>query len=67
FSLGKTLLIHDRENTQEIKLTRLLESSGSISQYQFVHLDENAAAKMKEDQNDLDDDSDYESLWSTLI
>jgi hypothetical protein len=67
FSLGKTLLINDGETSQEIKLTRLLESSGSISQYQFVHLDENASSKLKDDQNDMDDDSDYESLWSTLI
>ncbi|MEJ2621279.1 MAG: hypothetical protein P8163_13745 [Candidatus Thiodiazotropha sp.] len=67
FSLGKTLLINDGETTQEVKLTRLLESSGSISQYQFVHLDESAAQKMKDDRNDLDSDSDYESLWSTLI
>ncbi|MES9942427.1 MAG: hypothetical protein ABW104_08690 [Candidatus Thiodiazotropha sp. 6PLUC2] len=67
FSVGKTLLINDGENTQEIKLTRLLESSGSISQFQFVHLDENASATNKDDQDDLDDDSDFESLWSTLI
>jgi hypothetical protein len=67
FSLGKKLLINDGENTQEIKLTRLLESSGSISQFQFVHLDEGSSSKGNGDQDDFDDDSDYESLWSTLI
>ncbi|MEJ2609607.1 MAG: hypothetical protein P8179_05825 [Candidatus Thiodiazotropha sp.] len=67
FSLGKILLINDGENTQEIKLTRLLESSGSISQYQFIHLDEQAKSSDKDDSDDFDNDSDYESLWSTLI
>jgi hypothetical protein len=67
FSLGKKLLINDGENTQEIKLTRLLESSGSFSQYQFVRLDEKLSSSQKDDRDDLDDDSDYESLWSTLI
>lgn len=67
FSLGKTLLINDGESPREIKLTRVLESSGSISQFQFIHLDENATANNKDDSDDLEDDSDYESLWSTLI
>ena len=67
FSLGKKLLINDGENTQEIKLTRLLESSGSISQFQFVHLDDKGASISKDENDDFDDDSDYESLWSTLI
>jgi cyclic-di-GMP-binding protein len=67
FTLGKKLLINDGENSQEIKLTRLLESTGSISQFQFVRLDEKTKTPPTEDQNDIDDDSDYESLWSTLI
>jgi hypothetical protein len=67
FNLGMKLLVNDGENSQEIKLTRLLESTGSISQYQFVHLDESTSAKSHEGDDDMDDDSDYESLWSTLI
>ncbi|MET0026727.1 MAG: hypothetical protein ABW101_03755 [Candidatus Thiodiazotropha sp.] len=67
FSLGKRLLINDGENSQEIKLTRLLESTGSISQFQFVRLEEKTRTSPKEEKNGLDDDSDYESLWSTLI
>ena len=64
FELGKVLLINDGENSQEIKLTRLLESSGSISQYQFIYLDDSSTED--ENENEDDNDSDFESLWSTL-
>ncbi|MCU7919380.1 MAG: hypothetical protein KZQ95_13640 [Candidatus Thiodiazotropha sp. (ex Epidulcina cf. delphinae)] len=67
FSLGKTLQINDGENAREIKLTRLLESSGAISQFQFIYLDQQSAPKENKDGgDDIDDDSDFESLWSTL-
>ncbi|MET0067970.1 MAG: hypothetical protein ABW076_16620 [Candidatus Thiodiazotropha sp.] len=67
FTLGKRLLINDGENSQEIKLTRLLESTGSVSQFQFAHLDEKTRKPEKTRTNDPDEDSDFESLWSTLI
>jgi hypothetical protein len=45
FKAGDLLILNDRGRTREIKLTRLLESSGAISQYQFIDLDGPAADK----------------------
>ncbi|MES9994249.1 MAG: hypothetical protein ABW098_20050 [Candidatus Thiodiazotropha sp.] len=64
FEVGKVVSISDGENSKKIKLTRLLESSGSISQFQFIYLDDPAAAGEKDDESG--DDSDFDSLWSTL-
>ncbi|MCU7840280.1 MAG: hypothetical protein KZQ82_05505 [Candidatus Thiodiazotropha sp. (ex Lucinoma annulata)] len=66
FSLGKILLINDGENSREIKLTRLLESSGSISQFQFIYIDQQSPPKSYNDGENLDDDSGFDSLWSNL-
>ncbi|MCU7906581.1 MAG: hypothetical protein KZQ76_12210 [Candidatus Thiodiazotropha sp. (ex Epidulcina cf. delphinae)] len=67
FSLGKTLRINDGENTKEIKLTRLLESSGAIAQFQFIYPDRQSASQNNKDDSDgLDENSDFETLWSTL-
>jgi hypothetical protein len=63
FDLGTVLLVNDGENNKQIKLTRMLESSGSISQYQFIYLDDTTAS---ESENDDDNDSDFDGLWSTL-
>ncbi len=64
FELGKVLTINDGENSQEIKLTRLLESSGSISQYQFIYLDNVSSSSESDDEEESD--SDFDGLWSTL-
>ncbi|MES9813748.1 MAG: hypothetical protein ABW161_12930 [Candidatus Thiodiazotropha sp.] len=64
FELGNVLSVNDGENNKQIKLTRLLESSGSISQYQFIYLD--SASTAAESENDDDSDSDFDGLWSTL-
>ncbi|MGD8911192.1 MAG: hypothetical protein PVI97_11230 [Candidatus Thiodiazotropha sp.] len=64
FELGKVLLVNDGEEDKRIKLTRTLESSGSITQYQFIYLDDVSASS--EGENDDDNDSDFEGLWSTL-
>jgi hypothetical protein len=64
FDLGKVLLVNDGENDRQIKLTRILESTGSISQYQFIYLD--SASTTPDSDNDDDHDSEFDGLWSTL-
>jgi hypothetical protein len=64
FDLGKVLLVNDGENTNQIKLTRILESSGSISQFQFIYLDDTNITP--EDDDGDENDSDFDGLWSTL-
>ncbi|MEW8506485.1 MAG: hypothetical protein AB2598_07250 [Candidatus Thiodiazotropha sp.] len=65
FDVGKVVSISDGENDKEIKLTRLLESSGSISQFQFIYLDDLADSE-DDKEDDTGGDSDFDSLWSTL-
>jgi hypothetical protein len=65
FELGKVLLVNDGENNKHIKLTRILESNGSISQFQFVYLDDTRTSS-DEGGDSGDSDADFDSLWSTL-
>ena len=65
FKLGNELRINEGENLREIKLTRLLEASGAISQFQFVYLDHSDIPD-QEEQSDGLDDTDFDQLWSTL-
>jgi hypothetical protein len=64
FDLGTVLTVNDGENTKQIKLTRILESSGSISQFQFIYLDDTSISS-EEDEGD-ESDTDFDGLWSTL-
>ncbi|MEN8178972.1 MAG: hypothetical protein ABFS39_10160 [Pseudomonadota bacterium] len=67
FDVGDLLTIDDEKSTREIKLTRLLESSGAISQFQFIHLDNQSLPDNDENEDDeLGGDSDFDNLWSTL-
>ncbi|MEW8334703.1 MAG: hypothetical protein AB2558_04185 [Candidatus Thiodiazotropha sp.] len=66
FDIGRIVSIDNGEESKDIKLTRLLESSGSISQYQFIYLDDAAAASEDEKDDETGNDSDFDSLWSTL-
>jgi hypothetical protein len=67
FKVGDLLTLDEKSNTRKIKLTRLLESSGAISQFQFIYLDQPEFGKKP-----VDDDAepeghvDFENLWSTL-
>jgi hypothetical protein len=64
FELGKVLSVNDGENCKQIKLTRILESSGSISQFQFIYLDD---ANTSSDEDSAEEsDTDFDGLWSTL-
>lgn len=70
FNVGDLLIIDDKKSTREVKLTRLLESSGAISQFQFVYLDNPELQDKDEtfegDDDDIQDDSEFDNLWTTL-
>lgn len=66
FRLGNVLIVNEGENMREIKLTRLLEASGAISQFQFVYLDEGGVTESDESQEGFGEDTDFDNLWSTL-
>jgi hypothetical protein len=66
FKLGSELQVNEGENLREIKLTRLLETSGAISQYQFVYLDHTDTPDQDEADDGFGDDTDFDNLWSTL-
>jgi hypothetical protein len=66
FTLGNQLQVNEGENLREIKLTRLLEASGAISQFQFVYLDHNDLPDQDESEEGFGDDTDFDNLWSTL-
>ncbi len=66
FKLGNHLLINEGENLREIKLTRLLEASGSVSQFQFVYLDHRDQPEQDDAEDGFGEDTDFDNLWSTL-
>ncbi len=66
FELGNQLEVNEGENLREIKLTRLLESSGAIAQYQFVYLDHNDLPDQDDSDEGFGEDTDFDNLWSTL-
>jgi hypothetical protein len=65
FKLGDLLEVNEGENLREIKLTRLMEASGSVSQFQFAYLDQSESSDSEESQ-DESSDSDFDNLWSNL-
>ncbi|MGD8587642.1 MAG: hypothetical protein PVG22_02320 [Chromatiales bacterium] len=67
FKTGDLLSLQDQGQNREIKLTRLLESSGSISQFQFTYLDGPAFDKGSDNKRDgLEGIEDFEQLWPCL-
>jgi hypothetical protein len=66
FKVGDLLILDDCGLSHEIKLTRLLESSGAITQFQFIYLDGPRKGKPGTDNNGFGDGEDFEHLWSTL-
>jgi hypothetical protein len=65
FKLGDLLVVNEGENLREIKLTRLMEASGAVSQFQFAYLDQSDSSDKEESQED-NSDSDFDNLWSNL-
>lgn len=67
FNVGDLVTIDDGQSVREVKLTRLLESSGAITQFQFTYLDNHEEDDPDdEDESDFGRESDFDNLWSTL-
>ncbi|MCU7851950.1 MAG: hypothetical protein KZQ80_07035 [Candidatus Thiodiazotropha sp. (ex Monitilora ramsayi)] len=66
FKLGHELIVNEGENLREIKLTRLLEASGAVSQFQFAYLDQGELADGDESQDESGGETDFDNLWSNL-
>ena len=66
FKVGDILSVDDGDNSHDVKLTRLLESSGAITQFQFIYLGQPELPEETDEEDDLGDDADFESLWTTL-
>jgi hypothetical protein len=65
FKVGDRLTLDEQGQTREIKLTRLLESTGAVSQFQFRQLDGPGSGKGSGREDD-EVGADFEQLWSTL-
>jgi hypothetical protein len=65
FKLGDLLVVNEGENLREIKLTRLMEASGAISQFQFAYLEQSESSDSDDSQGESSD-SDFDNLWSNL-
>jgi hypothetical protein len=57
--------VNEGENLREIKLTRLMEASGAVSQFQFAYLDQSESSDSDDSQGESSD-SDFDNLWSNL-
>jgi hypothetical protein len=63
FSVGDRILLKERDGSAEIQLTRLLESTGAFSQFQFSYGPNQSSEERSNGQNTA---NDFDSLWSTL-
>lgn len=61
FKVGNTLRIIDGDREQEIRLTRLLESTGAFAQFQFIYQGNDDKGK----HNDGSDE-DFDNIWSAI-
>ncbi|MCB1758163.1 MAG: hypothetical protein KDI68_00080 [Gammaproteobacteria bacterium] len=63
FSVGDRLLLMESDRSTEVQLTRLLESTGAFSQFQFSYGSNQSPEERSKAQNTS---NDFDSLWSTL-
>ncbi len=63
FKVKDTLWINDGVGQQKVRLTRLLESTGAFSQFQFVYLHDQHDDKA-EPTDEVD--KDFDNIWSML-
>ncbi|OOZ35163.1 hypothetical protein [Solemya velesiana gill symbiont] len=61
FRVGHVLLLDEGMGEQEVRLTRLLDSSGAFARFQFVYLEDKEAKS--EEQTE---ESDFDNIWSML-
>ncbi len=63
FKVGNTLWIDDSVGHQMVRLTRLLESTGAFSQFQFIYLHDQSE---KEAERDDGEKEDFDNIWSMI-
>ena len=63
FNTGDKLVLGNSDGETEIRLTRLVESTGAFSQFQFRSINK----RSEEDSADSQDqESDFDSIWTTI-
>ncbi|MBL3619668.1 MAG: hypothetical protein JMN26_18385 [gamma proteobacterium endosymbiont of Lamellibrachia anaximandri] len=62
FHVGNKMKLDDGSNNRKIKLKRLLETTGTISQFQFSYLDQVDQSA----EGSSDEDSDFDNIWSII-
>ena len=65
FEVGDVLQLDMAGERKQVRLTRLLESTGTFAQFQFVHLDQQPRPSGTEDEHG-DNDKDFDSIWSGI-
>ena len=62
FKVGNKMKLDDGSNKRKIKLKRVLETTGTISQFQFSYLDQVDQSA----EESSDEDSDFDNIWSII-
>ena len=60
YNVGDDLIIEERQNIRPIKLTRMVESTGAFSQFQFSYMD------LDDEDGKGGGQDDFDNIWSTL-
>ena len=60
FNVGNDLIIEERQSIRPIKLTRMAESTGAFSLFQFSYMD------LDDEDGKGDGKDDFDNIWSTL-
>ncbi len=61
FKVGHELWLEDDSGERQIRLTRLLESSGAFSRFEYSYTSSKSSGN-----NRGDDETDFDTIWSTL-
>jgi len=63
FNTGDTVILGDTDVEQEVRLTRLMESTGAFSQFQFRIIKERS---QKDSENNREQNANFDSIWSAI-
>ncbi|MCG8428250.1 MAG: hypothetical protein MI754_12915 [Chromatiales bacterium] len=63
FKIGDSLLMQTKSGSHHIRLTRLLESTGAFTQFQFVY--KNPTESLRKESEE-ETDGDFDNIWSML-
>ncbi|RDH87833.1 MAG: hypothetical protein DIZ78_04645 [endosymbiont of Escarpia spicata] len=62
FNVGNKMKLDDGSNNRKIKLKRVLETTGTISQFQFSYIDQVDQSA----EGGSNEDSDFDNIWSII-